>query len=628
MLNFDIVTFSYTTAFWTWDDWELQLDWMALHGINLPLALVGAEKIAVEVFKEIGFTDDEISKFWSSPAFQSWNRLGNLQGSWNGQLPQTWIDEQFHLNQRIVARMVELGMTPVLPSFTGFLPNGISQVQLNANNDSKLQWSGLPTQYTHVTFLEPTDKLFPTLQKSFIRKQRKAYNDCSHVYLLDQYNENKPSSRSANHLQNLANSTLQSLKSADADAIWVLPSWLFSDSDFWTDRLIESWLSGVERGSDLIVLDLFSESKPLWQETNSYHGKSWIWCQLHNFGGNMGLGGRIMNLTINTTAAASSSSSLVGFGLTMEGQEQENQIVYDLLLDQAWSSSPINTTAYFRDWATSRYYGQGPVPEGIHKAWEILRTTVYNNTNPILTAVPKSIFGLEPSINGIVNRTGRHSTSIHYDPNDLIHAWNLFFNASIEVTELWENPAYLHDLVDLTRQVVANEFIACYTNLISIYTSETATGPAFSSAGQRLLALLDTLDMVLDTNKNFRLSTWLRRATSWGNGNATESKLYAYDAKNQITLWGPNGEISDYASKDWSGLVSTYYKTRWAIFVRYLQATPVRIYNATLLHEQILEFERRWQIEDSGLEVQTDSSRDLKMILSQAQRDWPSLFSS
>jgi len=33
-----LVTFSYTTVWWGWEEWEYMLDWMALHGINLPLA--------------------------------------------------------------------------------------------------------------------------------------------------------------------------------------------------------------------------------------------------------------------------------------------------------------------------------------------------------------------------------------------------------------------------------------------------------------------------------------------------------------------------------------------------------------------------------------------------------------
>ena len=622
----NIVTFSYTTAFWDWDDWELQLDWMSLHGINLSLALVGSEKITIEVFQELGFSDDEILRFLSSPAFQSWNRLGNLKGNWNHDLPQHWIEKQFCLNQKIVSRMVELGMTPVLPAFAGFLPEGISRLQPNAIVHPGSQWSGFHANHTQVTFLEGTDPLFAIIQQSFITKQRKAYNDSSHVYLLDQYNENRPSSDDAGHLRELSNKTLQSLKLADSDAIWVMPSWQFSDSDFWTGKLIESWFSGIEKSAEVIVLDMFSESKPLWQSTNSFYGKPWIWCQLHDFGGAMGLGGRIMNLTINATEAVSSSSSLVGFGLTMEGQEQENQIVYDLLLDQAWSISPIETANYFQNWVTSRYHGNFLVPQSIYEAWDILRTSVYNNTNPALTGLAKSILGLRPSISGLVNRSGRHSTTIHYDQYTLLHVWSLFFNASREAAVLWENPFYLHDLVDLTRQVIDNEFMICYTSLVNGYTSDSAIGIPLTSVAQQLLSLLDTLDMVLGTNEHFRLSTWLKKAEAWADGNLTEMEIYTNDAKNQVTLWGPNGEISDYASKDWSGLVSSYYRTRWDIFVRYLLSTPVESYNETRLKEEIVQFEQSWQVDKFREERPGEPIRNLKMILVEAQLEWPSLF--
>ena len=38
-------TFSYSMAFWDWERWEQEIDWMALHGINLPLAMVGTDTV-------------------------------------------------------------------------------------------------------------------------------------------------------------------------------------------------------------------------------------------------------------------------------------------------------------------------------------------------------------------------------------------------------------------------------------------------------------------------------------------------------------------------------------------------------------------------------------------------------
>ena len=45
-------TFFFADSFvwWDWERWEKEIDWMALHGVNLPLAFVGQEAIWQKVF--------------------------------------------------------------------------------------------------------------------------------------------------------------------------------------------------------------------------------------------------------------------------------------------------------------------------------------------------------------------------------------------------------------------------------------------------------------------------------------------------------------------------------------------------------------------------------------------------
>ena len=38
-------THSYSTSWWDWSRWEREIDWMALNGINLPLAFTGLEYV-------------------------------------------------------------------------------------------------------------------------------------------------------------------------------------------------------------------------------------------------------------------------------------------------------------------------------------------------------------------------------------------------------------------------------------------------------------------------------------------------------------------------------------------------------------------------------------------------------
>ncbi|CAG8888802.1 unnamed protein product [Penicillium egyptiacum] len=623
--HFNTVTFSYTTAFWTWEDWESQLDWMALRGVNLPLAWVGQEKIILEVFREIGLNDAEITTFFSGPAFQAWNRFGNIQGSWHGDLPETWIDLQFDLQKKIIHRMVELGMTPVLPSFTGFVPANISRVLPNANVVRGSQWGGFPLQYTNDTFLEPFDDNFAKLQASFISKQQDAYGNISHIYTLDQYNENDPYSGDMDYLRNVTRDTWRSLKQADPHAIWMMQGWLFyANSKFWTDERVEAYLSGVDSNEDMLILDLFSESIPQWRRTNSYYGKPWIWCQLHNFGGNMGLYGQIQNLTQNATEARIESPSMVGYGLSMEGQEG-NEIVYDLLLDQAWFQTPLDTQRYFHNWVTSRYSGQKRIPNGLYVAWDLMRQTVYNNTNLTTPAVAKSIVDMEPKLWSLVDSVGTHGTTVNYDPAGLVQAWQLMYQATKEEPRLWSNPAYQHDMVDVTRQVMDNAFIPLYSDLIESYNNSRSTRDTFAQQGEKLLQILTDMDSILLTNRNFRLSTWIDSARAWANGNKTEMAFLEYNARNQITLWGPNGEISGYASKQWGGLVSSYYVPRWRMFVEYLKSTPTGSYNATEIHAMIRDFELRWQ-DETWYAPEPTADMELAKVLTRVTRQWPSVF--
>ncbi|KAH7419778.1 putative alpha-N-acetylglucosaminidase [Cadophora sp. MPI-SDFR-AT-0126] len=628
--HFNTVTFSYTTAFWTWEDWELELDWLALRGVNLPLAWVGYEKILVEVYSELGMTDTEILSFFSGPAYQSWNRFGNIQGSWNGELPMEWIDGQSELQKNITRRMVELGMTPVLPCFTGFVPPSISRVLPNAMVVNGSNWGELPAQYTNVTFLQPLDPAFSMIQKSFISKQTAMYGNITHIYTLDQYNENNPESGDLEYLESVSHNTWQSLKAADPDAVWMMQGWLFfALSSFWTEERIEAYLGGVEIDEDMLIIDIFSESAPQWQRTNSYFGKPWIWCQLHNFGGNMGLYGQVENVTINPIEALASSSSLIGFGLTMEAQEG-NEIMYDLLLDQAWSASPINTESYFHNWVTRRYSGTGNIPSEVYTAWDMLRTTVYNNTNSSIVAVTKSIFELSPTISNMVHLQGpdgAHSTIIAYNSATLTSAWNLLFNASKTNPNLWDNPCYQYDMTDITRQVFSNAFIDIYMSLIDAYKAANSTNATLSSIGTNLTAQLRTLDSVLSTNAAFSLSTYLSEARS-SSENATLQSFYTKDLRNQVTLWGPNGELNDYASKSWGGLVNNYYIPRWEIFLQYLKIVPFQRYNETELKSQLRRFESGW-VTGSGNETTMQRAQvtiGLSDILEEAAGRWTEVF--
>ena len=73
-------TFNYTMSWWDFERWQQEIDFMALNGINMPLALTGQNSVWQRVYKKLGFTDEDLAGFFSGPAYFNWFWMGNLDG--------------------------------------------------------------------------------------------------------------------------------------------------------------------------------------------------------------------------------------------------------------------------------------------------------------------------------------------------------------------------------------------------------------------------------------------------------------------------------------------------------------------------------------------------------------------
>ena len=59
-------------AFWNWTRWQQEIDWMAMNGVNLPLAFTAQESIWQVVYKQLGLTQEELDQHFAGPAFLAW----------------------------------------------------------------------------------------------------------------------------------------------------------------------------------------------------------------------------------------------------------------------------------------------------------------------------------------------------------------------------------------------------------------------------------------------------------------------------------------------------------------------------------------------------------------------------
>ena len=150
-------TYGYTMPFWGWSEWERFIDWMALNGVNMPLAITGQESIWYNVWRKLGLKDDEIRSYFTGPAHLPWHRMSNID-AWQGPLPKSWLENQKTLQKQIVSRERELNMTPVLPAFAGHIPGALRRLYPNLKATDVSRWAGFEKNYS-CTFLNPLDPL-------------------------------------------------------------------------------------------------------------------------------------------------------------------------------------------------------------------------------------------------------------------------------------------------------------------------------------------------------------------------------------------------------------------------------------------------------------------------------------
>ncbi|XP_015068221.1 alpha-N-acetylglucosaminidase-like isoform X1 [Solanum pennellii] len=586
------VTSSYTFAWWDWKRWEKEIDWMALQGINLPLAFTGQEAIWQKVFKNFNISTSNLDDFFGGPAFLAWSRMGNLH-KWGGPLPQSWFDQQLILQKKILGRMYELGMTPVLPAFSGNVPAALKRVFPSAKISRLGNWFTVnsDTRWCCTYLLDATDPLFIEIGKAIIEQQLKEYGRSSHIYNCDTFDENTPPVDDPDYISSLGATIFKGMQSADSDAVWLMQGWLFTYDPFWRPTQMKALLHSVPLGK-LIVLDLYAEVKPIWATSKQFYGIPYIWCMLHNFAGNVEMYGVLDAVGSGPVEARTSeNSTMVGVGMSMEGIEQ-NPVVYDLMSEMAFQHSPVDVKAWI-DLYSRRRYGRFVQP--MQDAWNILYHTIYNCTDgaydknrDVIVSFPdvdpNSISTLQTVLNDVHEQYGKRylRRAILEEPNDsydkphlwystseVIHALKLFLESGNQLSDI---RTYRYDLIDLTRQVLAKYANELFLDAIEAYKLDDLHAVAHLS--QKFLGLVEDLDMLLGCHDGFLLGPWIESAKELAQDEDQE-RQFEWNARTQITMWFDNTELEasllrDYGNKYWSGLLRDYYGPRAAIYFKYL----------------------------------------------------------
>ena len=581
-------TYGYTMPWWGWAQWEHFIDWMALNGINLPLAITGQESVWYEVWSELGLTDEEIRSYFTGPAHLPWHRMQNID-RWGGPLPMSWLENQKELQKKIVARKRELNMKPVLPGFAGHVPPCITRIYPDAPLASLGDWAGFDS-ICWCKFLDPECELYSQIQKKFIEKEIEFYGT-DHIYGIDIFNEMIPPSWEPEYLARVSRQVYESLEAADPEATWLEMTWLFwNERQYWEiDNRIEAYITSFDKEKRLL-LDYYCERQPIWERTNAYYGVPYIWCYLGNFGGNSMLAGNLDTVNVRVERAfAKGGDNFVGIGSTLEGFDC-NPFMYEYVFEKAWDN-PITSDvdAWVERLADQRAGKEDP---NMRAAWKLLADSIYNKVSSPGQTVR---INQRPTMGDIKEYRQYYVAPTYlYNNITLLEVLDKLLAADCDTRTRH------FDVVNITRQLLGNYFSDLYADYVKAYR-EGDYGK-LHQIERTMTNILDDTDAILATESAFLVGRWIRDARAIGT-TEEDKNYFESNARNIITTWGEEDALlNEYASRAWAGLTATYYAYRWKEFFKDVDAAieAGQPFDERAYHDRICKYEGQWWRERLG----------------------------
>lgn len=572
-------TYSYSMAFWDWEQWEKEIDRMALQGINMPLMAVYSQyAVWQNTLRRLNFSEDDIRKFLPGAGYEAWWLMGNLEGFGSPVTPE-FIARQTDLQQKMLKRMRELGMKPVFQGFYGMVPNALKE----KFPDARIKDQGIWGTYQRPAFLDPTDPLFDKLAAIYYEEQKNLFGE-TQFFGGDPFHEGGTSE--GINVKLAAQKILQAMRKVNPQAVWVLQGWQHNP--------VKELMEGLKPG-ETIILDLMACERPQWGgvKTSMFHkpeghwNHQWIWCALPNFGGKTGLHGKMSSYASGPVFAKHHpmGKNICGIGTASEGIGTI-PVVYDMVYDMAWRTDSIHIPQWLDNYT---YYRYGTEDNNCNRAWKLLSETIYECHNELGGPVESYICARPSDTIQHVSTWG--NAVMFYDPMKVVKAWDLLYQSRKRFNH---SDTYEYDLTDVTRQVLSD--YAKYLHERMVLAFQKKDKERFMEYSGKFLNIIKDEDRLLSTRKEFMLGTWLAEAEKAG-GTPEEKRRFVTNAKRLITTWtDTDSDLHDYANKEWSGLLIDFYLPRWEAYVTYKTSL---LYGKKLPYPDYSKMEQEWVLTNS-----------------------------
>lgn len=554
---YNYCTHSYSMSFWNDEQWQKEIDFLAMNGVNLVLDILGMEEVYRRFLTKLGYRHREIKNFITGPAYYAWFYMGNVCGI-GGPVHDNFFYEKCQMARRNHRRMQTLGMNIVLQAYTGMLPNDINKKDRDIPTIRQGKWKGIEQPL----IVCPDSAYYVKLAKIFYECQKEVFGDITHFYAGDIGHEggNLDKSKAKDSYENVMASMLQ----YDKDAMWIVQCWALNPNKTFT-KAVKDY-----RDNHILMLDLNTEK--INHNANSFsrlakYGN--VLCGLlNNFGGRHGLYGDI-NKIPEMVKNASQRPNFKGIALTAEST-QVNPVVNEIFFSTVWEEIK-DVKEWVKKYVTRRY---GKENEHINEAYDILLKTAYGSDNgPLSFGATETMACRRPFDSETKMFTARATVKIPYSEKDFDEAVKLFLK---DFDKFKDNECYIYDAVDLLRQSLCNKLTAVVKKTVSAYKSKDYL--ICLEYGEKLIELLDTLNRVLLNSTYFMFSSYIDPVKAYADKlDDFTRELYMINANALITTWycrllSDDGNLHDYAHRQLGDLVNSFHKMRWEKFLEQVKA--------------------------------------------------------
>ncbi|MFT4112127.1 alpha-N-acetylglucosaminidase [Silvibacterium sp.] len=553
-----------------WDDvrWQREIDILAMSGINAVLIERGTDLVLYETFRDAGYSDDEIRRWITQPAHQNWQLMGNMC-CFNEPISLELLHKRAESAKHIIASLRRLGIAPVLPGYYGIVPADFGTRHPGAHVIPQGEWNG----FTRPGWLDPRDSdkknpWFAKLAASFYRHQSELFG-AAPLYDINIFQEggtagDVPEGAGAKAVQDALERSHPKTKTYPG-AIWFMMAWQREPS--------AALLSELDT-TRILIADIEQGRTPRENRDEEFRHAPWLFGGLWEFGGRTTLGAPLYDYAVRLPVdAAKPGSGIRGIAYFTEGVDT-NPAAFDLYTEMAWHKEPVDIERWFAEYAQRRY---GANDLHAVRAWQIILHTIYSyradgvNGQGERDAAADSIFNAQPSLDAR-HAAGPSPEELRYQAADLTPALTELLQVA---PELRSTSTYQYDLVDISRQVLVNSARTLLPEIKTAY--EHKDKPAFDRLTAEWLHRMELEDALLATNQWFLLGRWLSWVPQWASTPEELARLH-FDARSILTTWGDRkasdeGGLHEYADKDWSGLVSSYYRPRWKMYFDSLDAS-------------------------------------------------------